>query len=226
MCTRVFCCENSTAKVAGRTLDASFLDVPHLWWLPAGQVRKAHPDRDWTWTSKYASLTIAEWQDAAVDGMNDHGLGAHALMYTSAVYEPPDDRPMLSTLRWVNFALYLFGTVAEAVEGLAGMRVTPSLLEGLHLRPRRTALQHHDMAPSKIALVPRCFPSQARPSHTPCPRRELRARPLEFCFDPRQIVLNSAPAPRDLDGAPARPAHALGLETSSAIAAHVRAARS
>lgn len=75
MCTRVFCCENSTAKVAGRTLDASFLDVPHLWWLPAGQVRKAHPDRDWTWTSKYASLTIAEWQDAAVDGMNDHGLG-------------------------------------------------------------------------------------------------------------------------------------------------------
>lgn len=133
MCTRVFCCENSTAKVAGRTLDASFLDVPHLWWLPAGQVRKAHPDRDWTWTSKYASLTIAEWQDAAVDGMNDQGLGAHALMYTSAVYEPPDDRPVLSTLRWVNFARDLFGTVAEAVEGLAGMRVTPSLLEGLHL---------------------------------------------------------------------------------------------
>ena len=133
MCTRVFCSENTTAKVAGRTLDASFLDDPHLWWLPAGRTRQAHPDGDWTWTSKYASLTITEWNDSGLDGMNDQGLAAHALMYTTAVYEPPDDRPVLSTLRWVNFVLDQFATVGEAVAGLAGVRVAPVSLQGLDL---------------------------------------------------------------------------------------------
>lgn len=133
MCTRVFCSENTIAKVAGRTLDASFLDEPHLWWLPAGQTRQAHPDGDWTWASKFASLTITEWNDSALDGMNDRGLAAHALMYTTAVYEKPDERPMLSTLRWVNFVLDNFATVCEAVAGLAEVRVAPVSLQGLDL---------------------------------------------------------------------------------------------
>lgn len=54
-------------------------------------------------------------------------------MYTTAVYEPPDDRPVLSTLRWVNFVLDQFATVAEAVLGLADVRVAPVSLQGLDL---------------------------------------------------------------------------------------------
>jgi len=138
MCTRLFWSDNSVAKVAGRTLDLSFLDEPRLWWLPAGLPRTSHPQQEgFTWTSRHASLVITEWGDGYLDGMNDQGLAAHALMYTSAEYEPVDDRPALATTAWVQFVLDNFATVPEAVAGLNAVRVVPVEIQGrdigLHL---------------------------------------------------------------------------------------------
>jgi choloylglycine hydrolase len=138
MCTRVFWSDNAVAAVAGRTLDLSFLDSPSFGWRPAGLTERGFDEEvPLTWTSRYASLAIVEWEDDYLDGMNDQGLAAHALMFTTAEYEPPDARPRLSTSRWVQYLLDNFATVADAVRGLAEVRVAPvSIMDvelGVHI---------------------------------------------------------------------------------------------
>lgn len=134
MCTRVFWSDNQVAKVAGRTLDLSFLDSPRFQWRPAGQTESGFPDDDaLSWTSSFASLAVVEWDDDYLDGMNERGLAAHALMFTTAEYEPEDDRPRLSTSRWVQFILDNFATVSDALRGLARVRVAPVSILGVEL---------------------------------------------------------------------------------------------
>jgi penicillin V acylase-like amidase (Ntn superfamily) len=134
VCTRVFFADNSIAKVAGRTLDLSFVDEPRLWWLPSGLTRRGHPQDDsLQWTSRNASMVITELDGGCLDGMNVHGLACHALMYTSAGYEPVDRRPLLATTAWVSYVLDNFTTVAEAIKGLDGLRVVPVPVRGLNI---------------------------------------------------------------------------------------------
>ncbi len=138
MCTRIFWSDNGVAKVAGRTLDLCFVDDPRLWWLPSGLKRRSpSANRPVEWTSQHSSLVITEWGDVCLDGMNERGLGAHALMYTSAEYEPADDRGELATTSWVQYVLDNYSTVAEAVRGLADVRIAPGPIKdlntGLHL---------------------------------------------------------------------------------------------
>ena len=65
MCTRVFWSDNAVARVAGRTLDLSFLDSPRFVWRPAGQVESGFAgDDSWAWTSTFASLAIVEGDGA------------------------------------------------------------------------------------------------------------------------------------------------------------------
>ncbi len=54
-------------------------------------------------------------------------------MFTTAEYEPEDARPKLSTSRWIQYILDNFETVAEAIEGLAEVRVAPVLIMGQEL---------------------------------------------------------------------------------------------
>lgn len=134
MCTRVFWSDNAVARVAGRTLDLSFLDSPRFQWRPAGQAESGfNVDDSAAWTSKFASLAIVEWDNDYLDGMNERGLAAHALMFTTAEYEPQDARPQLSTSRWVQYILDNFATVAEAIQGLAEVRVAPVSIMGQEL---------------------------------------------------------------------------------------------
>lgn len=132
MCTRVFWSENDVAKVVARTLDFSVPDEPRLWWLPAGMTRQGHPDLPAVaWTSGFASVSVAEWDQAYLEGLNSAGLAAHALMYTTAEYEPVDDRPALATSLWVHYILDNFDNVADAVAALADVRVTPVEILGI-----------------------------------------------------------------------------------------------
>lgn len=89
------------------------------------------------WTSRHASLVITEWNDACLDGMNERGLAAHALMFTTAEYEPPDHRPALATTRWIQYILDSFATVADALRGLSDVRIVPvdvqGVIPGLHI---------------------------------------------------------------------------------------------
>lgn len=65
--------------------------------------------------------------------MNTHGLAGHALMYTSADYEPQDRGPALATTSWVSYVLDNFATVAEAVKGIESVRVVPVPVQGLNV---------------------------------------------------------------------------------------------
>jgi len=133
MCTRVFLSNNSVAKVVSRTLDFSQIGDPYLWWLPAGLDCDAGSSAPGLrWTSKYATVTIHDI-GACLDGMNSAGLGAHLHMYTAAAYEPVDGRPVISSGQWARFALDNFATVAEAVDGLSGIRVEPTLYDGMEI---------------------------------------------------------------------------------------------
>ena len=142
MCTRVFWSDNPVAKVVCRTLDAASPDTPEWVWQPAGtparSVGAGTPgSAPLTWTSRYATLTIRDFGDGILEGLNERGLAAHALMYTTAEYEPPDHRPTLGTSQWVSYVLDNFANVAEALIGLADVRVAGSplagLLPGVHL---------------------------------------------------------------------------------------------
>lgn len=141
MCTRVFLCDD-TARIAGRTLDFSGTANPVMTWQPAapasrhGETRIVRPqpaEDPVEWTSRHDVLAITDWDGRYLDGMNSAGLAAHALMYTTAGYEPPDTRPTLGTGSWVRFVVESCATGAEALDALSRVRVIPDTVLGVHL---------------------------------------------------------------------------------------------
>lgn len=131
MCTRVFHSGNELARVVGRTLDFSQDARPHMHWIPPGGQNRGGPASDaLTWVSRQGSVVITDLQGWCVDGMNEAGLAAHALMFTTAVYEGADGRPSLGTGSWVRYVLDTCTTVAEALEALASVRITPDRVLG------------------------------------------------------------------------------------------------
>lgn len=131
MCTRTFWGDNGVAAVVSRTLDFRQWDSPAMWYLPPGVRRCGNTaDPQLTWTSAHASLSIVDYGELYLDGLNSAGLAAHTLMFTSAEYEPADVRPSLLTTLWSQFVLDTCATVAEAVEALSGVRIAPAPFGG------------------------------------------------------------------------------------------------
>lgn len=129
MCTRIFWTDNGQANVVARTLDYSHESQAVVRWCPAGLVHAEGAGRV-GWTSTYASLVVLELDRVAVEGFNEAGLGAHALMDTEASYPPlRGDRPRLRNTDWVSYVLDNFATVAEAVEAHRNLQIEPVALE-------------------------------------------------------------------------------------------------
>ncbi len=134
MCTRIFWSDNPVAKVVSRTMDWAVSDEPDLWSLPAGLERSGGDGPSATgWTSRHSSVVLSMWRSGTVDGINQHGLAAHALYLDGAGTEPADDRPTVTTTVWVQYVLDNFATVAEAVAGMRGVRVVSEPIRGHHL---------------------------------------------------------------------------------------------
>jgi choloylglycine hydrolase len=125
MCTRTLCSAGPEIKVVSRTLDVSIPAKPCFWWQPAGLRRLGGTDGKLEWTSRYPSLAITELGDVVVEGLNTTGLAVHLLMFTTAGYEPSDQRPGLLTSVWGQYVLDNCATVTEALDLLAGVRVEP-----------------------------------------------------------------------------------------------------
>lgn len=126
MCTRIFWNENPIAQVVARTIDWEISDEPDLWVLPRGIARHGDAgDGSATWVSRYGSVSASGWRAGTGEGVNERGLAAHALYLGAAGYEPPDDRPTVSNVMWTQYVLDHFATVAEALEGLAAVRIVP-----------------------------------------------------------------------------------------------------
>ncbi len=131
MCTRILWSDNGIATVASRTMDWAVSDEPELWSLPAGLERTggAGPGSA-SWTSRYPSIALSMWNSGTVDGMNDQGLGAHALYLTDVGWEPPDDRPALANLMWVQYVLDNFATVEQVVAAVPELRIASVPVRG------------------------------------------------------------------------------------------------
>ncbi len=131
-CSRVFWNTNGQAKVTGRTMDLSMSDEPQLVVYPAGIERngQAGPNSA-KWKSKYGSVVVTAFGVATSDGMNEHGLAAHALVLDKTVYEPRDKRPGVSNGMWVQYILDNFKTVNEALSGLPGVQIVSIDIAGI-----------------------------------------------------------------------------------------------
>jgi choloylglycine hydrolase len=94
----------------------------HLWVYPRGLERDGGGGAGgMTWTSKYGSVTVAGWDVATIDGLNEKGLAANMLYLAESDYGKPaasDPRKPLSIAAWGQYALDNFATVAEAVDAL------------------------------------------------------------------------------------------------------------
>lgn len=124
MCTRVFWNSNQLAKLAGRSMDWPESTEPLLIAFGAGRDRDGGKlldqvvvaDNPLRWTSRYSSLITSVYGLGTVDGLNERGLGVHALHLKSTDTGPRDPaRPGLHTGLWAQYLLDQAATVDEAL---------------------------------------------------------------------------------------------------------------
>lgn len=83
-----------------------------------------------TWVSKYASLTFNQYgHEMPNGGMNEAGLVVEIMWLSGSEHEPPDGRPALNELQWVQYQLDRYATVAEVLEHRREYRVSPLYAE-------------------------------------------------------------------------------------------------
>jgi penicillin V acylase-like amidase (Ntn superfamily) len=76
------------------------------------------------WTSKYASLTFNQFgREIPNGGMNEAGLVVEVMSLAAAVTPPPDARPTVNELQFIQWLLDQFGTVGEVVAHAHDVRV-------------------------------------------------------------------------------------------------------
>jgi penicillin V acylase-like amidase (Ntn superfamily) len=133
MCTRIFWADNPIAKVVSRTMDWPVTDEPKLWALPAGIDRTGGLPGSVSWTSRFGSVVLSMFDAGTTDGINERGLGAHALYLDGARFAPPDAPGVLGNVLWAQWALDNFANVADAVAALDGMHIANVPVHGQDL---------------------------------------------------------------------------------------------
>jgi penicillin V acylase-like amidase (Ntn superfamily) len=120
MCSRVLYVGQDDLVLTGRSMDWVMPTESNIWALPAGLTRDgAAAVNSFSWTSVRGSLVTTMYDGITIDGVNDAGLGANALYLAAAMYPKRDPAiPGLSVAAWTQYALDMFSSVAEAVEGL------------------------------------------------------------------------------------------------------------
>jgi penicillin V acylase-like amidase (Ntn superfamily) len=85
------------------------------------------------WTSEYGSITFNQYgRELPTGGMNEAGLVVESLWLDEAAYPPPDSRPTVSDLQWVQYQLDTAGSVDEVVASDALIRINPDPAAPLH----------------------------------------------------------------------------------------------
>ena len=140
-CTRAVYLGSDGLVITGRNMDWVEDMRSNMWVFPRGMQRDgAAGPNSVKWTSKYGSATIASYDMATGDGMNEKGLVANLLYLAGTNFGKPDARPTLSVTSWAQYVLDNYATVAEAVEVLGKdpfAMIAPTLPNGfpanLHL---------------------------------------------------------------------------------------------
>lgn len=78
------------------------------------------------WRSKYGSLTFNQHgRELPVSGVNNQGLAVEVLWLDSAKHAPPDGRPTVNELQWVQWALDQFSTVDALIQAVDTVQIVP-----------------------------------------------------------------------------------------------------
>ncbi|NQX35628.1 linear amide C-N hydrolase [Herbiconiux sp. VKM Ac-2851] len=136
MCTRILWNTNQVAKTVSRCMDWAVSDEPELWFVPRGTERSGNADHEsHRWTSRYSSVAVSMWGMGTVDGLNEKGLGAHALYLNpdDVAFPAADGRPSVANALWVQYLLDNYATVAEAVADIGRIRITSPTFRGIQL---------------------------------------------------------------------------------------------
>jgi penicillin V acylase-like amidase (Ntn superfamily) len=140
MCTRVLWNTNDIAVLSGRSMDWPESTEPLLVAFPRGRERDGGmlvtevvvPDNPLRWTSSYASLVTTVYGIGTVDGLNERGLGVHALYLKSTdVGARNAALPGLHTGLWAQYLLDQAATVSEALALMDGVQL---VMVGAHGR--------------------------------------------------------------------------------------------
>lgn len=119
MCTRAVYLGEDGLVITGRSMDWAEDMHSNIWSLPRGLKRHGNAGpKSIEWTSRYGSVVVTAYDIGSSDGMNEEGLVMNGLYLAEADYGTPDDRPTMSVLAYGQYALDMFATVAEAVDGL------------------------------------------------------------------------------------------------------------
>jgi penicillin V acylase-like amidase (Ntn superfamily) len=117
-CTRAVYLGSDGLVITGRTMDWVEDMSSNLWVFPRGMHRDgaAGPTSP-KWVSKYGSVTVAGYEKASTDGMNEKGLVANMLYLAGADFGKSDGKPPFAVTSWAQYVLDNYATVAEAVDG-------------------------------------------------------------------------------------------------------------
>jgi choloylglycine hydrolase len=83
------------------------------------------PELPVQWTATYGSVTFNQiGREFPFGGMNEAGLVVELLWLSDTRYPPPDARPALNELQWVQYQLDTAQSVAEVLRSAAALRIT------------------------------------------------------------------------------------------------------
>jgi inner membrane protein len=82
-------------------------------------------DRPAEWRSRYASVTFDQYGvELPNGGMNEAGLVVEIMWLDSTELEPPDTRPVVNELQWIQLQLDSYATTAEVIAHAGDVRIT------------------------------------------------------------------------------------------------------
>jgi choloylglycine hydrolase len=77
------------------------------------------------WVSKYGSITFNQYgKELPMGGMNEAGLVVEVMWLEGTEYPPPDARPELGELQWVQYQLDTASSVEEVIASNASLRIS------------------------------------------------------------------------------------------------------
>jgi choloylglycine hydrolase len=77
------------------------------------------------WLSEHASITFDQYGcEMPNGGMNDAGLAVEVMVLGQTQYPPPDDRPAVNELQFIQYALDRYSLVDDLVQGAAAIRIS------------------------------------------------------------------------------------------------------
>lgn len=83
------------------------------------------------WTSKYGSITFNQFgRDNPTGGINEAGLVVELMQLDETQYPPPDSRPALGCLEWIQYQLDNSATIHEAIQRAEAVRIRSHV--GIH----------------------------------------------------------------------------------------------